>query len=57
VRNATLPRHLLSAVDASGLSHQSPFDGDFDPTLVQYTPAQTQDFYKRLVERVRRFPP
>jgi predicted permease len=28
----------------------------FDPTLVQYSPAQTQDFYKRLVERVRTVP-
>ena len=28
----------------------------FDPTLVQYTPAQAQDFYKRLVERVRMVP-
>ncbi len=28
----------------------------FDPTLVQYTPAQTQDFFKRLVERARTVP-
>jgi predicted permease len=28
----------------------------FDPTLVSYTPAQTQDFFKRLVERSRTIP-
>jgi predicted permease len=28
----------------------------FDPTLVRYTPSQTQDFYKRLVERARAVP-
>ena len=28
----------------------------FDPTLVSYTPAQTQDFFKRLVERSRAIP-
>jgi predicted permease len=28
----------------------------FDPTLVRYTPAQTQDFFKRLTERARRIP-
>ena len=28
----------------------------FDPTLVRYTPAETQDFYQRLVERARTIP-
>jgi predicted permease len=28
----------------------------FDPTLVRYTPAQTQNFYKSLVERARAVP-
>jgi predicted permease len=28
----------------------------FDPTLVRYTPAQAQDFFKRLVERARALP-
>ncbi len=28
----------------------------FDPTLVRYTPAQAQDFYKRLEERARAIP-
>ncbi len=28
----------------------------FDPTLVRYTPAQTQEFFKRLAERARAIP-
>jgi predicted permease len=29
---------------------------DFDPTLARYTPAQTRDFYKRLLEKAQALP-